>query len=296
MTTCAGRVREFARFYEAARRREPSTAAQPLSHPAAGAQRGHQPQDHAEDPARDRWMCRTKCSSSTTRPTTTASPSSRRCSTSTTTCALVHNTLGRGVVNAIRAGVAAARGEYVLIFAADEVGPVLAIDDMLALMEKGATSSVARATRTAAGGSADRGSAGSCRVPRTAAVLPHRRLRADATRPPASRCSAGSSSTSSAWRAEPVGWAVAFEMAIKAQLARPAARRGADRLDRPPLRRQVHLPLGPWTSSTSRWFIWGCWKLRLRSVEMPARRTIRYCRPGPSQRSGWKPDLRRPLG
>src|SRR5213595_1397601 len=42
---------------------------------------------------------------------------------------LVHNTLGRGVINAIRAGVAEARGEFVLIFAADEVGPVLALQD-----------------------------------------------------------------------------------------------------------------------------------------------------------------------
>src|SRR5260221_10898440 len=49
----------------------------------------------------------------------------------------VHNTLGRGVVNAIRAGVGASGGRYVLIFAADEVGPVLAIEDMLALMDQG---------------------------------------------------------------------------------------------------------------------------------------------------------------
>src|ERR1700726_4677136 len=39
----------------------------------------------------------------------------------------VHNTLGKGVINALRAGVKAAKGDYVLIFAADEVGPVLAI-------------------------------------------------------------------------------------------------------------------------------------------------------------------------
>src|SRR5262245_5596063 len=44
----------------------------------------------------------------------------------------VHNRHGVGVVNALRAGVEAAVGRYVLIFAADEVGPVLAIDDMIA--------------------------------------------------------------------------------------------------------------------------------------------------------------------
>ena len=50
---------------------------------------------------------------------------------------VVHNSLGRGVINAVRAGVATARGRYVLIFAADEIGPVFIIRDMLALMEEG---------------------------------------------------------------------------------------------------------------------------------------------------------------
>src|SRR5260370_21769920 len=49
----------------------------------------------------------------------------------------VHNQLGNGVVNAIRAGVAASEGDVVLIFAADEVGPVLAIEDMIALIQEG---------------------------------------------------------------------------------------------------------------------------------------------------------------
>ena len=49
----------------------------------------------------------------------------------------MHNTRGRGILNALRAGVEAAQGKYVLIFAADEVGPVLAIDDMIALMDAG---------------------------------------------------------------------------------------------------------------------------------------------------------------
>ena len=49
----------------------------------------------------------------------------------------VHNERGRGILNALTAGVERSRGRYVLIFAADEVGPVLAVDDMLALMEGG---------------------------------------------------------------------------------------------------------------------------------------------------------------
>src|SRR5438132_8534642 len=38
---------------------------------------------------------------------------------------LVQNNLGRGVVHAIRTGVEHASGRLILIFAADEVGPVL---------------------------------------------------------------------------------------------------------------------------------------------------------------------------
>src|SRR5881394_3886988 len=49
----------------------------------------------------------------------------------------IHNTLGNGVVNAIRSGVASSQGDVVLIFAADEVGPVLAIEDMIALIRDG---------------------------------------------------------------------------------------------------------------------------------------------------------------
>ena len=50
---------------------------------------------------------------------------------------LICNQSGVGVVNALKSGVEASQGEYILIFAADEVGPVLAIDDMLKMMEGG---------------------------------------------------------------------------------------------------------------------------------------------------------------
>jgi dolichol-phosphate mannosyltransferase len=47
------------------------------------------------------------------------------------------NRRGRGVFNAVVAGVEAAHGRYVLIYAADEIGPVLAIAAMIRLMEQG---------------------------------------------------------------------------------------------------------------------------------------------------------------
>src|ERR1700722_9755287 len=49
----------------------------------------------------------------------------------------IQNMLGNGVVNAVRSGVASSQGDVILIFAADEVGPVLAIEDMIALIQEG---------------------------------------------------------------------------------------------------------------------------------------------------------------
>ncbi len=50
----------------------------------------------------------------------------------------IYNDLAGGVANALRKGVAEAASERILIFAADEVGPVLAVDDMMKLMDDGA--------------------------------------------------------------------------------------------------------------------------------------------------------------
>src|SRR5207253_3539659 len=68
----------------------------------------------------------------------------------------VQNTLGNGVVNAIRAGVAASEGDVILIFAADEVGPVLAIEDMITLIREGCD--FVSCTRYAYGGQIGRAS------------------------------------------------------------------------------------------------------------------------------------------
>jgi glycosyltransferase involved in cell wall biosynthesis len=49
----------------------------------------------------------------------------------------VENQFGRGALNAVRAGAAVAKGKHLMIYAADEIGPVLAIPKMLELLEKG---------------------------------------------------------------------------------------------------------------------------------------------------------------
>ena len=60
------------------------------------------------------------------------------------------NGRGRGVFNAVSVGVEHASGRFVLIYAADEIGPVLAIEPMLRLMDSGCD--LVSATRYAAGG------------------------------------------------------------------------------------------------------------------------------------------------
>jgi dolichol-phosphate mannosyltransferase len=128
------------------------------------------------------------------------------------------NRAGRGVAFAIRAGVADARGERVLIFAADEVGPALVIDDMLALMDEGVE--FVSATRYAHGGRRLGGSVIGHILSRTANWL----LNA------ASGTGLSDSTTGiKMFRradfprlsrdAKSAGWAIAFEMAINAQLA-----------------------------------------------------------------------------
>jgi glycosyltransferase involved in cell wall biosynthesis len=174
---------------------------------------------------------------------------------------LVENRIGRGVVNALRAGVQAAQGEYCLIFAADEVGPLLAVVDMLELMEEGCD--FVSCTRYAHGGRRLGGSFLGGLLSRSACFLLH--------------TIGGSVFTDASTgikifrrevfdrlglESKPVGWVVAFEMAIKAQLL--GLRLGevpiisVDRL----YGGKSTFRLWPWIKAYLRWFIWGCRHLR----------------------------------
>jgi dolichol-phosphate mannosyltransferase len=127
------------------------------------------------------------------------------------------NRLGHGVSGAIRSGVYAALGERILIFAADEVGPVLAIEDMMALMDEGVE--FVSVTRYAHGGRRLGGTMIGHVLSRTANGLLNRVSGmgfTDSTtgikmfrRDDFGRLTNHTNS---------VGWTVAFEMAINAQL------------------------------------------------------------------------------
>jgi dolichol-phosphate mannosyltransferase len=180
----------------------------------------------------------------------------------------VHNERGPGILNALRAGIAAAEGRYILIFAADEVGPVLAIDDMIALMDGGCE--FVSCTRYAHGGRRLGGSPIGGVLSRAAnrlfRALTHCQL-TDAT-------TGIKMFTPHVFKrlhleARPVGWAVAFEMSIKAQLA--GLRLGEvpivsiDRL----YGGESTFRLGPWTAEYLRWFLWGLRELRNHRGDTP---------------------------
>jgi dolichol-phosphate mannosyltransferase len=173
----------------------------------------------------------------------------------------VHNQYGRGVTNAIRAGVDSAHGENILIFAADEVGPVLAIEDMLALINDGVE--FVSCTRYAHGGRRLGGSLIGQVLSRIANFVFHRVsgcVLTDATT--GIKLMRREAFRKLDLRAKPVGWAVAFEMSIKAQMA--GLRLGevpiisVDRL----YGGESTFKVGRWTLEYLRWFLWGCRHLR----------------------------------
>jgi dolichol-phosphate mannosyltransferase len=173
----------------------------------------------------------------------------------------IHNRLGVGVVNALKAGVNAAKGDYILVFAADEVGPVLAINDMLGLMEQGCD--LVNCTRYAHGGRRLGGSkighAFSWLANKMFLYLFNSAL---------TDCTTGIKMFRKSLfhdiklESNPVGWAVAFEMSIKAQLQGyklgevPIV--SIDRL----FGGESTFKLGPWFVEYLKWFVWGLKNLR----------------------------------
>jgi dolichol-phosphate mannosyltransferase len=127
----------------------------------------------------------------------------------------VKNKFGKGVANAIRSGVDASVGKYVLIFAVDEIGPVIAIEDMISLLDKGCD--FISCTRYAYGGRRLGGSVVEGFLSRLANYLFHLIIGSTLT---------DSTTGIKMFRREifdqltltsQVGWAIVFEMSIKVQ-------------------------------------------------------------------------------
>ncbi len=169
---------------------------------------------------------------------------------------LVYNNLGRGVVNAVRAGAEASGGEYILIFAADEVGPVLAIDDMIALLDQGCD--LVSCTRYAYGGRRLGGSLAGGFLSRCANKLLcifSGSVLTDATT--GIKMFRREVFKQIPLESKPVGWAFIFEFALKAQ--KKGLKLGEVpivSIDRLYGGKSTFL-LGPWIKEYFRWFLWG---------------------------------------
>ena len=181
---------------------------------------------------------------------------------------LIHNRRGRGVINALLEGVNRARGEFILIFAADEVGPVLAIEEMLQLAAEGCD--FVSCTRYAHGGRRLGGSFLGGVLSRTANYLFHKFTGAVLTDSTTGiKLIRKTFFESLKLESSPVGWVVAFELGIKAQVA-------GIRLGEVPIVSIDRLyggkstfRLGQWVIEYLKWFLWGVrelWTTKNRST------------------------------
>lgn len=172
----------------------------------------------------------------------------------------VHNDFARGLLPALRAGIGAAKGQYVLIYAADEIGPVLAIKNMLRLMDGGCD--FVSATRYAGGGRRYGGSLLGHILSRTANFL-----FGLCSATVLSDCTSGMKMfrREAFDRLKPAGrgggWSCAFEMAISAQLL--GLRLGevpVVSIDRLFGGESTFRPI-PWVVAYLRVFVWGMTRL-----------------------------------
>ena len=186
---------------------------------------------------------------------------------------LVHNDLGRGVINALRKGVQEAKAPYVLVTCIDEVGPLLALDEMVDLLDDGCD--FVAATRYAYGGRRLSGSFfghvlscgsnmilkafGSVLTDATCGLKMFRRSCFDKLN----------------LESKPIGWVVAFEIGLKAQLCDlklgevPCL--SFDRL----YGGQSTFRIGPWFIEYLKWLFWGVREFHKRRHRPVAKPIIR---------------------
>ena len=169
---------------------------------------------------------------------------------------LIHNRLGKGVVNAVKSGINAAKGRYILIITADDIGPVLSIGDMVELMEDGCE--LVSATRYAYGGRILGGKLISRMLSRISNKFFHTISRSALTDSTIGiKMFKPSIFNKIKLEAKPIGWAFALELAIKAQL-------NGLRLGEVPIISinrfyggESSFKMGSWAGEYTKWFLWG---------------------------------------
>lgn len=179
----------------------------------------------------------------------------------------VQNKFGKGVANAIRAGIKASRGDYILILAADDLGPVNGISDMVMLMENGCD--FVSCTRYAYGGSRDKDSF-TQRIFSRAGNKLFKILSGSVFTDLTTGFKMFRKSTLNKIKLESdsISWAIVFEMAIKAQAS-------GMKLGEVPVRSSDRkygkstFRLGPWFKEYLRWFFWGVQHLHGKKTNKP---------------------------
>jgi len=176
---------------------------------------------------------------------------------------LVYNDLGVGIPNALQKGIDTAIGDYIVIIAADDIGLVPALKDMLVLMDEGCD--LVSATRYAHGGRRYGGSF----FGRMLSKLGNRLFKVLSGTVFTDSTTGGKMFRKSIFKkiqleSRQVGWAVVFELAIKSQVAKLKLGEvpiiSIDRL----YGGQSTFSLGPWFKAYLRWFFYGIKELHLK--------------------------------
>ena len=131
---------------------------------------------------------------------------------------LVYNDMGRGAQNAVRKGIEVSKSEIILITAVDEIFPIMAIKEMLELIEQQECDLVS-GTRYALGGKRLGGSFVGGMLSRVANMvfrLITGHILTDATT--GIKMIRKSAFENLVIESNPIGWAFVFELSIKAQL------------------------------------------------------------------------------
>ena len=175
---------------------------------------------------------------------------------------VVHNNIAKGVKYAVDVGVSKSKYENIIIFAVDEIFPIIAIDKMLDLLINNNLDFVS-GTRYSKGGTRLGGSfIGSI------FSISANKLFKFITKIPFSDCTTGIKlMKKSVWKsikldAKPIGWAYSFELAIKVYLKNY-------KIDEYPLKSVDRLfggsssfKFGPWLKEYLKWFFWGIKKIK----------------------------------
>ena len=175
---------------------------------------------------------------------------------------IIHNDIAKGVRFAVEASVSKAKYDTIIIFAVDEIFPIIAIDKMFDLLIKNNLDFIS-GTRYSKGGSRLGGSF----IGSIFSTMANKIFKL-ITKIPFSDCTTGiKMMKKDVWnninlQAEPIGWAYSFELAIKVYLK-------GYKIDEYPLKSVDRLfggsstfKFGPWLKEYLKWFFWGIKKIK----------------------------------